>query len=312
MLRREPLQPLPCRGHLHNSCVRCDLKGEDLRHRAIPRGPPPEVPPRREGGLGQKQGILEMRLVQADVLEARVPGHLQPIPRRRIHGKPGEDRGIRPRPGVRPGLPRIPVRVRMSVFLHGVRLRQPGCFPQGRCRWRRPSLRGAGSTRRPPGPAPGEMTTPAEHRGHALQGGNRPPSWRSQRLPACPIEKRVAKDPWPFYSASRGWGCPPIHSTGRRCCAAGRVDRGFFLNRPRQLRQQIVDGRSDANIRFDDLRSLLRRLGFSERVRGSHHIFRMEGIAERLNLQRDGSHAKPYQVRQVRRVILRYTLEEPD
>ena len=47
----------------------------------------------------------------------------------------------------------------------------------------------------------------------------------------------------------------------------------------------------------------LLRLGFVERVRGSHHIFRKEGVRERINLQRDGSHAKPYQVRQVRQVV---------
>ena len=79
-----------------------------------------------------------------------------------------------------------------------------------------------------------------------------------------------------------------------------------WINR---LRQRILSGRGDANIRFDDLRLFLLRLGFVERVRGSHHIFRKEGVRERINLQRDGSHAKPYQVRQVRRVILRYRLE---
>ena len=46
--------------------------------------------------------------------------------------------------------------------------------------------------------------------------------------------------------------------------------------------------------------------GYEER----HHIFRREGVAERINLQRDDSHAKPYQVRQVRRVIVKYRLEE--
>ena len=48
--------------------------------------------------------------------------------------------------------------------------------------------------------------------------------------------------------------------------------------------------------------------GFAERIRGSHHIFRKDGVRDRLNLQRDGSHAKPYQVRQVRRVVLRHLL----
>ena len=52
----------------------------------------------------------------------------------------------------------------------------------------------------------------------------------------------------------------------------------------------------------------LLRLGFVERVRGSHHTFRKEGVRERLNIQRDGSHAKPYQVRQVRQAILRNKL----
>jgi HicA toxin of bacterial toxin-antitoxin, len=65
---------------------------------------------------------------------------------------------------------------------------------------------------------------------------------------------------------------------------------------------------SDANISFDELRRLLRRLGFEERTRGSHHIFRRLGIEEKLNLQRDDGKAKVYQVRQVRAVILKYRL----
>ena len=76
-----------------------------------------------------------------------------------------------------------------------------------------------------------------------------------------------------------------------------------------ELRHRILSGRSDANIHFDDLREFLLRLGFIERVRGSHHIFRKDGVRERINLQRDGGHAKPYQVRQVRHVILRHRLE---
>ena len=81
------------------------------------------------------------------------------------------------------------------------------------------------------------------------------------------------------------------------------------MSRSGPLLRRILGGRSDANLRFDDLRVLLRELGFIERVRGSHHIFRREGVTERINLQRDSGHAKPYQVRQVRRVILQYGLE---
>ena len=71
---------------------------------------------------------------------------------------------------------------------------------------------------------------------------------------------------------------------------------------------QILQGTSDANISFEDLCNLLKKLGFDERIRGSHHIFRKEGIIEKINLQRDGSKAKIYQVRQVRNVILKYNL----
>ena len=79
-----------------------------------------------------------------------------------------------------------------------------------------------------------------------------------------------------------------------------------------ELMRRILSGRSDANVRFDDLRRLLSRLGFIERIRGSHHIFTKSGVSEMINLQRDGSQAKPYQVRQVRRTILRHKLEEGD
>ncbi len=73
---------------------------------------------------------------------------------------------------------------------------------------------------------------------------------------------------------------------------------------------QILRGTSDANISFDELCNLLKRLGFDERIRGSHHMFRRKGIIEKINLQRDSSKAKAYQVRQVRNVILKYKLGE--
>ena len=47
--------------------------------------------------------------------------------------------------------------------------------------------------------------------------------------------------------------------------------------------EQILRGNSDANVRFNDLRGLLLRLGFAERVKGDHHIFTRECVAEILN-----------------------------
>jgi len=74
--------------------------------------------------------------------------------------------------------------------------------------------------------------------------------------------------------------------------------------------QRVLSGASDASISFDDLTTVLEQLGFEKRVKGSHHIFRKPGVEERLNLQREGKHAKPYQVKQVRNVILKYKLGE--
>lgn len=71
---------------------------------------------------------------------------------------------------------------------------------------------------------------------------------------------------------------------------------------------RILRGDADANIRFDDLRALLNHLGFAERIRGDHHIFTREGVAEILNLQPRSGKAKAYQVKQVRAVITAYGL----
>lgn len=75
---------------------------------------------------------------------------------------------------------------------------------------------------------------------------------------------------------------------------------------------KILRGTSDSNIRFDDLRSLLRGLGFDERIQGSHHIFTRNGIEEIVNIQPKGGNAKPYQVKQVRNLILKYGLGGQD
>ena len=86
------------------------------------------------------------------------------------------------------------------------------------------------------------------------------------------------------------------------------------MRRPNELLERILRGTSDANIPFVGICQLLRKLGFEERIRGSHHIFTKQGVDEILNLQPKGAKAKPYQVKQVRNVILKYKLggEEDD
>jgi len=79
-----------------------------------------------------------------------------------------------------------------------------------------------------------------------------------------------------------------------------------------KLLARILRGTSDANIPFVEMCHLLSKFGFEERIRGSHHIFTKDGIEEILNLQPKGSQAKPYQVKQVRNVILKYKLGGQD
>jgi hypothetical protein len=80
------------------------------------------------------------------------------------------------------------------------------------------------------------------------------------------------------------------------------------MNHYKKTLHRIMSGISDTNISFVSLCQLLSRLGFNERVRGDHHIFTKEGVEEILNIQPKGSKAKPYQVKQVRNIILKYKL----
>ena len=79
----------------------------------------------------------------------------------------------------------------------------------------------------------------------------------------------------------------------------------------KNILEKVLSGLSDKNIKFSDLRKLFLDLGFGERIKGSHHIFFKERIAEIVNLQslRDGK-AKAYQVRQIRNIILKYKLHK--
>jgi hypothetical protein len=79
-----------------------------------------------------------------------------------------------------------------------------------------------------------------------------------------------------------------------------------------RLFTNILSGRNDQSIRFTELTHLLLGMGFTQRIKGDHHIFYRQDIEEILNLQPKGSQAKAYQVRQVRNLILKYRLEEPN
>lgn len=67
--------------------------------------------------------------------------------------------------------------------------------------------------------------------------------------------------------------------------------------------ERLREPNRDAGWSFGELCGLLQRLGFEMRVNGSHHFFRRPGGMGVINLQPRGGQAKPYQVRQVRRVL---------
>ncbi len=79
----------------------------------------------------------------------------------------------------------------------------------------------------------------------------------------------------------------------------------------RKILDKVLSGLSDKNIRFGDIKKLIISLGFERRVKGDHHVFTKDDIAEIINLQplQDGK-AKAYQVKQVRSIILKYKLHK--
>jgi hypothetical protein len=80
------------------------------------------------------------------------------------------------------------------------------------------------------------------------------------------------------------------------------------MSKREKLLEKIILGSSDTNIPFDGLMNLLEWLGFEKRIHGSHHIFSKAGIEEIINLQPKGWLSKPYQVKQIRGLLLKYKL----
>jgi len=64
------------------------------------------------------------------------------------------------------------------------------------------------------------------------------------------------------------------------------------------------------NVRFEEICALAEMAGFTfKAARGSHKTYRHAGVVELLNFQDDGGKAKPYQVRQLLKIIESYRLE---
>ena len=81
------------------------------------------------------------------------------------------------------------------------------------------------------------------------------------------------------------------------------------MTKKQKIIDKLLSGMSDNNFNFSDMIVLMENLGFHHRVKGSHHIFYREVINEIINIQPLKEYkAKPYQVKQIRNLILKYKL----
>lgn len=81
---------------------------------------------------------------------------------------------------------------------------------------------------------------------------------------------------------------------------------GVWFSQIQKIIAAVLSGMQDKNIAFFDLKNLLLALGFNLRIKGDHHIFTRNDVDEIINIQPVGSKAKPYQVKQIRNIILKY------
>ena len=82
------------------------------------------------------------------------------------------------------------------------------------------------------------------------------------------------------------------------------------MSKAEKLAAKILSGKSDKNLAFNDLCYVLERAGFQFRSgKGSHRIYYKEGVIEIVNVQPRNGKAKPYQVKQVRELLLKYKID---
>lgn len=79
------------------------------------------------------------------------------------------------------------------------------------------------------------------------------------------------------------------------------------MTRYEKLFRKIIIERN-TSISFVDLQYFIKKLGFSERCKGDHFIYTIDGVSDILNIQPDGNKAKRYQVKQLRNIVEKYKL----
>ena len=71
-----------------------------------------------------------------------------------------------------------------------------------------------------------------------------------------------------------------------------------------KLKAKLLAGEAMNNFSISDLDTLLQGLGFEhKRSNGSHHFYAHPSINEPVNIQDKAGKAKPYQLRQIRKIV---------
>lgn len=84
------------------------------------------------------------------------------------------------------------------------------------------------------------------------------------------------------------------------------------MSKIHKLLLKLLSGNADGNFSIEDLKAILFYVGFTERKgAGSHIIYKKEGLDTLINIQKvKGGQAKPYQVKQIRNIILKFKLSD--
>ena len=62
-----------------------------------------------------------------------------------------------------------------------------------------------------------------------------------------------------------------------------RATTDYTMAQLDKILQAILYGRQDQNLRFTDLTRVITALGFTERIKGSHHIYTYADVEEIIN-----------------------------
>ena len=75
------------------------------------------------------------------------------------------------------------------------------------------------------------------------------------------------------------------------------------MGKYQKILSDVLSGRKDSNIKFEDMKNLLEKMGAECRIRGDHYIFSFKNHPDIINLQPEGNKAKSYQVKQIRHFL---------